>query len=426
MGQSHRRLTSTSVCQTAHVVETPTHRAPSDQAKRETPAKLGSDVIDETIGDQEPSLPSVHGVVVPPAARWSTLVASPSPTMALETAARRIREANTAGSVGHSIGATIRVPRTRGSGLAVTEQQMRHLVALVGNMGFGDRSLRCQEVGPGHHMYDAYQHLVTPINEAACVFMEHLRIRSPLRDEPLWRYMCLCRFRDLVETEEMYFCRADRFVDEYEGLPPGLDRIVGPVGLRREFTFMNCWCQAKSELDSMWKLYGIEHGAGGAEHHNLAIQTTPDRLRSSLKGSDPIYIGRVRYFDYSQHFRHDSVGWRSLWDCELGALSLYFMKRLEHSTDKEVRAVIQYPIPEWSDPQPPETDRVRLPTDLAALIKRVIVNPSADDGFIATVKSILQAKNINVAVDRSTLANKPIIDQVRPVVVTSQVDPNDI
>jgi hypothetical protein len=40
-------------------------------------------------------------------------------------------------------------------------------------------------------------------------------------DAPVWRFICLERFKDLVESKELFFNRADRFPqDDQEGLPP--------------------------------------------------------------------------------------------------------------------------------------------------------------------------------------------------------------
>ena len=36
----------------------------------------------------------------------------------------------------------------------------------------------------------------------------------------IWRFINMRKFRDLMETTEFYFCRADLFPDEREGLPP--------------------------------------------------------------------------------------------------------------------------------------------------------------------------------------------------------------
>lgn len=36
----------------------------------------------------------------------------------------------------------------------------------------------------------------------------------------IWRFLDMRKFRDLMTTAELYFCRADLFPDEREGLPP--------------------------------------------------------------------------------------------------------------------------------------------------------------------------------------------------------------
>ena len=40
------------------------------------------------------------------------------------------------------------------------------------------------------------------------------------REVVIWRFMKIARFADLMKTSELYFCRADLFNDEHEGLPP--------------------------------------------------------------------------------------------------------------------------------------------------------------------------------------------------------------
>ncbi len=37
---------------------------------------------------------------------------------------------------------------------------------------------------------------------------------------PIWRYMEFWKLRDLVQTGQLYLCRADKLNDEHEGLPP--------------------------------------------------------------------------------------------------------------------------------------------------------------------------------------------------------------
>jgi len=40
------------------------------------------------------------------------------------------------------------------------------------------------------------------------------------QDVVIWRFLNMRKFRDLMTTAELYFCRADLFPDEREGLPP--------------------------------------------------------------------------------------------------------------------------------------------------------------------------------------------------------------
>ena len=37
------------------------------------------------------------------------------------------------------------------------------------------------------------------------------------QDAVIWRFLDLPKLRDLIETSEIYFCRADLFADEREG-----------------------------------------------------------------------------------------------------------------------------------------------------------------------------------------------------------------
>ena len=375
-----------------------------------------SDLLEEALAQQAQSFPCTHGVLVPVSAQWSTLLAAPSPSIALEAAACRMREVNAAGSPGESLADTISTLGTLQTDVTGTDRHMRCIIKLIDSIELGDRRLKYQEVVPGHHMYDAYQHLITPIYEATGILMEHVKILAPSRGRPLWRYMCLCRFRDLIKSEELYFRRADKLPDRFEGVPPGLDQIVGPVGLYREFTFMNCWFQGNVESNLMWTSYGTEHKEQGPEHDNLAIRTSHEMLQDKIKGLNPVYVGRVKYFNYDAPF--PSAGWRPLWDIELGTLSLYFMKRREFSSESEVRAVIQFPIPDCIDPQPPSPDGVRVPVDLSGFINGVIVNPQADETFIASIESTLRTKNLDIPIEKSELARAPTISQIRPTPIT--------
>ena len=76
----------------------------------------------------------------------------------------------------------------------------------------------------------------------------------------IWRFMEQWKFRDLIETGELFFNRADRFPqDEAEGLPPEeyqhvlslnpkdlhdaqeFNHSIGSIAQIREGFYINCW-----------------------------------------------------------------------------------------------------------------------------------------------------------------------------------------
>src|SRR5258708_3789099 len=79
------------------------------------------------------------------------------------------------------------------------------------------------------------------------------------QDAVIWRFMNMEKFRDLVTTAELYFCRADLFLDQAEGLPPDgyypypnlepldlrdrrtIDDSLGCLAQFREAFYINCW-----------------------------------------------------------------------------------------------------------------------------------------------------------------------------------------
>ena len=139
------------------------------------------------------------------------------------------------------------------------------------------------------------------------------RLEPENQDVVISRYMSMAKFRDLVATGELYFCRADLFrQDETEGLPPEeyLPKLLGlnPLDLRdrqeldhhigsgaqfRQSFYINCWHLFRNETDKMWNDYG-EDGVAICSRYSL--------LKSALDAlSDRAFLGLVRYG--SDHLR---------------------------------------------------------------------------------------------------------------------------
>ena len=125
------------------------------------------------------------------------------------------------------------------------------------------------------------------------------------QDAVIWRFLNMHKFRDLVSTAELYFCRADLFRDEREGLPPeeylasfGLNpfdlnerrELVNHIGSDAQFRegfYVNCWYLFREETCQMWKEYGNE---------GVAIISRYNLLKSALSAMhDRAYIGQIRY-----------------------------------------------------------------------------------------------------------------------------------
>ncbi len=86
----------------------------------------------------------------------------------------------------------------------------------------------------------------------------------------LWRYGTITRFEDLVQNQALYFARASRFEDSFEG---SITRAISEwragfmsnecieeaefvTDLIRQWTYVNCWHRSEHESIAMWERYG--------------------------------------------------------------------------------------------------------------------------------------------------------------------------
>ena len=239
------------------------------------------------------------------------------------------------------------------------------------------------------------------------------------QDAVIWRFLDLPKLRDLIETSEIYFCRADLFADEREGLPPedylatfGLhpfdvnDRRelinhIGSVAQFREGFYVNCWYLFRGETCQMWK----EHGTEG-----VAITSQYKRLKSALNAmSDRAYIGQVRYG--AQHL--------------LGKTANIFRyittKRSKYAHEQEVRAFLWvphahaginrhidgenrlHPLP-LTHPPPHVSKGERRRVDLQALVTSIVVSPWASPTTLDEINQSVRNKGDKIPVQQSGLS----------------------
>jgi hypothetical protein len=184
----------------------------------------------------------------------------------------------------------------------------------------------------------------------------------PDENSVLWRFMDFTKFVSLLKDNALFFTRADKFEDTFEGakgllknkpkwdkfykdflikairtVPGGANenktdkellkdalRLLNDInnsGKRQiASTYINCWHENLYESEAMWKLYTVSLNQG------IAIKTTYKRLYQSLGGEPHISIGRVNYMDYEKSFA--------------GINDSFWFKRKSFEHEKEVRAVI--------------------------------------------------------------------------------------
>lgn len=227
--------------------------------------------------------------------------------------------------------------------------------------------------------------------------------------------MDLPKFVWMLENSALYFPRADLLGDSYEGAIPYGDielrrkeeqddlsegrtvkwapGLSGPEDLGRlmvRSTYVSCWNLSDVENAGLWSLYG-----GG-----VAVRSTVESLKESLKCDEPVYIGMVDYIDY----RTDRIARGS-------TLAPLVHKRKHFEHEKELRAVISGETIErrgadwrWllEDPRKGITADV----DLMHLVDEVRIAPS-DPVLGEVVPLLVRRFSLDVPVEQSSLDDPP-------------------
>jgi len=236
------------------------------------------------------------------------------------------------------------------------------------------------------------------------------------QDAAIWRFMNITKFRDLMTSRELYFCRADLFFDQSEGLPPEgyhpfpglnpldlhdkhkLDDSIGSIAQFREAFYVNCWHLFKEETCGMWERYGQD---------GVAICSRYGLLKSALDAmTDRAYLGQVRYGS------QDMTGWN--------LLRFIFTKRGEYADEQEVRALLWIMDPHAGinrhidgdngvHPRPltPSPERVldghRRQVNLQALLTGIVVTPWASSTTFEEIAQIVRNNGHAIPVEPSSL-----------------------
>ncbi|MHA6711016.1 hypothetical protein [Dehalococcoides mccartyi] len=250
-------------------------------------------------------------------------------------------------------------------------------------------------------MYKTHPQFIPPDDEATTI----------------WRYMATSKLASMLAASSLWFARADRFQDAFEGSSPNIniearqspsylsagDSLIFRSLMKNTASTkqhwvrhiaINCWQMNVTESTAMWDLYLPPTKDG------LAVQSTFKNLKDSLRIEETVYIGKVKYINYEhQVIERDSI------------LAPFMHKRKAFEHEKELRAIIVRPPP----PGPKGLDftvetieqGILVSVDLRILISKVYIPPHAHPDLTGKVESLIRKYGFNFEVVHSGLDENP-------------------
>jgi hypothetical protein len=211
---------------------------------------------------------------------------------------------------------------------------------------------------------------------------DHPSARPPEdRDASLWRFMDFTKYVAMLDARAIYFSRADRFSDPFEGTYARPNRLPARA-TPQQGVYVNCWHRNPHESAAMWRIY-LKSDEG------VALEASYARLVDAFEEADEtLHIGQVRYLDYERQRvpeKHD--------------LDPFLCKRKSFDFEREVRVL-------WRAGDDAGEGRY-IGVDLERLLGRVVVSPAAEPWFTELVRSVTTRYGVEIPVEESELARDP-------------------
>ncbi len=229
-------------------------------------------------------------------------------------------------------------------------------------------------------------------------------IIQPKDCDTVWRYMSFEKFADILATESLFFTRADKYDDKFEGYVPQSTTLSYEssgsqiVPNFRQYIMCNCWHHGDEESMAMWDKYHLRN-------NGIAIKTTIENLKNSLPDEPNVFIGKIEYIeDYNQIDMLEDVA------PEIWLHYPYFYKRTPFKYEQEVRAIIDIASILQDDPYEfgrPLKVNVKTLIDENDEKSQVIVSPHADKWVAGTLELIVERYGYQFSVNPSKLLDPP-------------------
>ena len=239
------------------------------------------------------------------------------------------------------------------------------------------------------------------------MYKEHPSFNPPPDNAVLWRYMDFTKFVSLLDKSALFFARADKLGDPFEGALSSVNvtsraafyKTLPETALQgnrinmdkemRRFALISCWHESSYESAAMWRLYS-------RETDGIALKTDFSSFKQSMISDTDIYIGRVSYIDYERHFIPEG-----------NAFNFFLHKRHSFRHEQEVRAM-NIIFGEKGFSQDVCDIGKYFEVSLSFLIKEIIVAPYADNWFLELIKSVATRYDLKAPVNKSNLADEPM------------------
>ena len=211
------------------------------------------------------------------------------------------------------------------------------------------------------------------------------------------------KFKDMLEKQALYLCRADKLQDKFEGTysraqlldsncwlsSKGYDNLIDSEAksrkINRKCFYINSWCRAKHDYDLMWKAYTTDAFGVAIQSRIYRLEAICDSAWKDI-GNGFLDVSLVEYFE------HTEGGFINYGGDDFGAV---IHKDCHFKLDNEIRIICTQHI----KPQP---ESIPLPVNLSDLIERLVLSPGATDKDAKTIRQLLNDCGLrNVPVELS-------------------------
>ena len=227
--------------------------------------------------------------------------------------------------------------------------------------------------------------------------------------QTVWRYIDFWKFKDLLESSELYLASIQKMGDEHEAEVPevlrkgfveyaretkgedyaeGLKKVLEPSLSTKKTTYLSSWNNQENESFALWKLYTSDRSA-------IAINSNIDRLKDTFRNetTHTQYIGQILY--------HDGINYSfrgNLFDPVMHKWNYY-------EFEKEIRVVTSFPAASIFalDTHP---EGIRLKVDLDILLDSIYLAPNATEAEFIKVKELLDGKGLQKEIFRSGIRDR--------------------